>query len=133
MYTLPIDSKGSCIQIYTCGPSTRFFFGKFTGFFLIVLPRHTSHRSAARNRDEYVPTINPMVSAIEKPVMECAPRNKKAKTATEVVIDVMMLRGNVCNTILLTIAASSLKVLTRSFLRTFSRIRSNTTIVSLIE
>src|SRR5699024_10303152 len=125
--------KGSCIHIYTCGPSTRFFFVKFTGFFLIVLRRHTSHRSAARNRDEYVPTINPMVSAIAKPVMDCAPWNNKAKTATKVVIDVLMLLVNVCNTLLLTIAARSLQVLTRFFLRTVSRIRSNTTIVSLIE
>src|SRR5699024_9920047 len=130
---LPIDSKGSCIHIYTCGPSTRFFFVKFTGFFLIVLPRHTSHRSAARNRDEYVPTINPMVSAIAKPVMDCAPRNKKAKTATKVVIDVLMLLVDVCYKLLSTIAASSLKVLTPFFIRTFSRIRSHTTIVSLIE
>src|SRR5699024_6397954 len=132
-YPMPLDIKVSCIFIYTFGPSKLFFFVKFTGFFLFVLPRHTSHRSAARNRDEYVPTINPMVSAIAKPVMDCAPRNKKAKTATKVVIDVLMLLVNVCNKLLLTIAASSLKVLTRFFLRTFSRIRSNTTIVSLIE
>src|SRR5699024_2316405 len=127
------DSKRSCIHSYTCGTSTRCFFVKFTGFFLIVLPRHTSHRSAARKRDEHDPTITSMVRAMTKPVMDCASRNKKAKTATKVVIDVLMLLVNVCNKLLLTIAASSLKVLTRFFLRTFSRIRSNTTIVSLIE
>src|SRR5699024_3496453 len=117
----------------TCGPSTRFFFLKSTGWFLIFLPRHTSHNCDARNSEEYVPIINPTAKARANPKMDCAPKIKKAKTAIKVVTDVLILRVNVCSKLLFTILASSLKDLTCFVLRKFSLILSKVTIVSFME
>src|SRR5699024_12018974 len=118
---------------HTCGPSVRFFLTKLTGFLLIFFPRQTSHSCDARNKEEYVPARSPTAKAIANPVIDWAPRNRNARTASIVVTVVLILRVIVCTRLRLTILASSLNDLTRFFFLRFSRIRSNVTMVSLME
>src|SRR5690625_3901624 len=84
------------LLIYTCGPSTRFFLRKSIGFFFKFLLRMTNHNCDARNKDEYVPATSPTTNAMANPKMDCAPKTRKAKTAINVVVVVLILRINVC-------------------------------------
>ncbi len=110
-------------SFYTCGPSTRFFFVKSTGFSLIFFPRHSSHSCEARNREEYVPITKPIDKASANGAMDGAPRIRNDRTAKSVVTDVLILLVNVCNKLLFIIRASSFAERTRPSFLKFSRIR----------
>src|SRR5690625_7110986 len=68
-----------------------------------------------------------------KDAIACAPKIKKDKTATNVVTVVFILRVKDCKTLRFTIFANFLYDLTWPSNRMFSLIRSNITIVLLIE
>ena len=84
----------------------------------------------ASSIDEYVPQMTPTISGSANSLIEDTPNMNSDSTMKNVVSDVNRLRESVSDILLsATVISSSLSVL---FAR-FSLIRSNTTIVSLIE
>src|SRR5205823_2383904 len=83
----------------------------------------------AINIDEYVPTMMPTTSAKENPLRTCPPKRYSDTAVRNVSPDVKMVRLNVWLTLRLIRDSRG----SRRRIFRFSRIRSNTTIVSFIE
>ena len=83
----------------------------------------------AMNTDEYVPATTPMSIVSAKSKIEPSPNANSARTAKNVVTDVMTVRPRQA---LIALLQSSANVMRRSW-RSCSRMRSNTTTVSFTE
>ena len=78
----------------------------------------------------YVPTTTPTIKANTKPLMLSPPKRKMVNNTTNVESEVLMVRLNV---LLSALFISSSSPFLLPYNPTYSRIRSNTTTVSLIE
>ena len=121
------SEKKSCIPFIIQGSLvdeqvTCYFF-----FFAFKRSSVTSSGEAIK-MDEYVPTEIPIIKVNVNSFNESPPKKKIANNANNVVIDVLKERKKVCCTEVCTISAKD-----RLFFNRFSRTRSITTIVSVME